>query len=157
MNNNTTNPQNTERRDFLKVAGASAVATAVLPMAANATPQAASDAIAKAFPGKTLMEGRIEMVLPEIAENGGTVPVSVSVESPMQPDDYVKSVHIFSEGNPMADVAAYYFSPNNGKADMSLRIRMLQSQTVIAVAEMSNGDVYKQSKQIKVTLGGCGG
>ena len=93
----------------------------------------------------------------EIAENGGTVPLKVSVDSPMSEEDHVQAIHVFADGNPFPEVASYFMGPHNGKAYLSIRLRLLKTQNVIAVAEMSNGEVYLGRKNIKVTIGGCGG
>lgn len=107
--------------------------------------------------GKTPKEGRIMLDLPSIAENGLVVPLNFEVESPMTESDYVKSVHIYAEGNPNVRVADYTFTPLCPKCVVQLRIRLAQTQHVTAVAVMSNGDVYSAKKEVKVTIGGCGG
>ena len=96
-------------------------------------------------------------VVPQIAENGNTVPVGFTVDSPMTKNDYVKSVYLFSDKNPGHEVAAFHFSPASGKASASTRMRMIKTQNVIAVAEMSDGSFYTGKKEVKVTIGGCGG
>jgi sulfur-oxidizing protein SoxY len=107
--------------------------------------------------GKTPKEGRITLDLPSIAENGLVVPLNFEVESPMTEGDYVKSVHIFAEGNPNVQVADYTFTPICPKCAVQLRIRLAKTQFVTAMAVMSNGDVYSAKKEVKVTIGGCGG
>ncbi len=102
-------------------------------------------------------DGRIELDLPQIAENGNTVPISITIDSPMTDEDYVKAVHVFAEGNPRPDVASFHFSPACGDASCSTRIRLAKTQNIVAVAEMSNGEVYMAKAEVKVTIGGCGG
>jgi sulfur-oxidizing protein SoxY len=102
-------------------------------------------------------EGRIELILPQIAENGNTVPIEIMVDSPMSETDYVKSIHIFADGNPNPSVATYNFTPACGEARCATRIRLAKTQNVIAVAEMSNGELYMAKSEVKVTIGGCGG
>ena len=85
------------------------------------------------------------------------VPITVSIDSPMTAEDYVKSVHIFADGNPRPDVASFHFTPACGVATCSTRIRLAKTQNIVAVAEMSNGDVYMAKSEVKVTIGGCGG
>ncbi|MEK9753197.1 MAG: thiosulfate oxidation carrier protein SoxY [Rhodospirillaceae bacterium] len=145
------------RRDFLAIAGAGALGFTMLPLPAAATPADVMAVIGKAIGGKAPKEGRIEITLPEIAENGGVVPLKVVVESPMSDADHVKRVHVFADGNPLPDVATYHFGPHNGKAEFSLRLRLAKSQKIVCVAEMSDGSVYMAGREIKVTLGGCGG
>jgi len=102
-------------------------------------------------------EGRVELTLPQIAENGNTVPIEISVDSPMSDTDYVKSVHIFADGNPNPNVATYHFTPASGEARLAARIRLAKTQNVIAIAEMSSGELYMAKSEVKVTIGGCGG
>jgi sulfur-oxidizing protein SoxY len=102
-------------------------------------------------------EGKITLNTPEIAENGNTVPVSVSVESAMEGDDLVESVIIFADGNPSPAVATFHFTEMSGEALATTRIRLAKTQNVIAVAKMKDGSVFMDKKQVKVTIGGCGG
>jgi sulfur-oxidizing protein SoxY len=148
------------RRDLLSMAGTGVVAIAGISLfAGNARADAA--AVAKAMKknvgDKSAKSGRVTLELPQIAENGNTVPIAIEVESPMTEDDYVKALHIYAEGNPSPEVASFRFSPQSGKARVSTRMRMIKSQNIIAVAEMSDGSVYMGKKAIKVTIGGCGG
>jgi len=148
---------NIVRRDFLKAGGIGTLFVSAFPLAAKATPDDAMQAIEKIIGAKTPKDERVNLVLTEIAENGGTVPLKVSVESPMSPEDHVKALHILTDGNPLPEVASYYMGPHNGRAFLSIRLRLLKTQNVIAVAEMNNGDSYIGRKNIKVTIGGCGG
>jgi sulfur-oxidizing protein SoxY len=100
---------------------------------------------------------RVSIELPEIAENGNTVPFSVAVESPMTDEDHVKAVHVFATGNPRPDIGSFMFTPANGVADASSRMRLGRTQDIVAVAEMSNGQVFMATQTVKVTIGGCGG
>ncbi len=145
------------RRDFLALAGAGALSVTLLPLSAQATPTDVMTAIGKTLGGKSPKEGRIDITLPEIAENGGVVPLKVAVESPMSDADHVKRVHVYADGNPLPDVATYHFGPHNGKAEFSLRLRLAKSQKIVCVAEMSDGTAFMAAREIKVTLGGCGG
>ena len=101
--------------------------------------------------------GTITLELPQIAENGNTVPLSIEVESPMTDLDHVKAAHIFADGNPAPEVVSFYFSPSNGLAKASIRMRLAKTQNVIAVAEMSDGSIFQATSKVKVTIGGCGG
>ncbi|MGE3626764.1 MAG: thiosulfate oxidation carrier protein SoxY [Hyphomicrobiales bacterium] len=115
------------------------------------------EAVAKFTGGKDAKEGRIKIDVPEIAENGNTVPLSVSVESPMSKDDYVKRVMILADGNPRPGVATFNYTPDSGVAEASTRIRLAGTQNLVVLAEMSDGSYYKAIRQVKVTIGGCGG
>lgn len=159
MNQKSQSPAVT-RRDVLAGIGVGALAvTSVMliarPVAAGT--KEADAAIKKIIGGRKAKSGRITLEVPQIAENGNTVPVGLNVDSPMTKTDYVKTVHIFADANPNPDVAAFHFTPRSGKAYVSTRMRMLKTQNVIAIAEMSNGDIYMAKNEVKVTIGGCGG
>ncbi|HJO75893.1 MAG TPA: thiosulfate oxidation carrier protein SoxY [Rhodospirillales bacterium] len=152
--------QNIRRRDVLAVAGTGVVAASTIGLFvgdAMADPAAVAKAIKAKIGDKKTMAGNVTLELPQIAENGNTVPIAVEVKSPMTGSDYVKAVHIYSEGNPAPDVATFRFTPDSGRARVSLRMRMIKSQNVVAVAEMSNGKVHMVKNAVKVTIGGCGG
>jgi len=149
-----------ERRDFLTLAGTGVVALAGVGLfadSAKADAAAVAKKIKMATGGKAMMQGKIKLELPEIAENGNTVPFGVEVDSPMSDDNYVKTLHVYADQNPSPDVATYRFTPGCGKAKISSRMRMIKSQNVVAVAEMSDGKIYTAKKAVKVTIGGCGG
>lgn len=101
--------------------------------------------------------GPLRLTTPEIAENGNSVPVAISVDSPMTDDDYVESVMILASENPSPDVVTFHFYPASGKASASTRMRLAKTQDVLAVAKTSTGEVYRVSNNVKVTIGGCGG
>lgn len=122
-----------------------------------ASPEDTAKAIADFAGDATPVAGTITLAAPEIAENGNTVPISVSVESPMTEESYVESVVILAEGNPNPAVATFHFSPASGKAKASTRMRLAKTQNVIAVAKMNDGSVFTDTRNVKVTIGGCGG
>jgi sulfur-oxidizing protein SoxY len=103
------------------------------------------------------IEGKIVIDVPEIAENGNTVPFTLKVESPMTEHDFVKAIHILSTGNPQANVASFFFTPLSGKAAVSGRMRLAKTQDIISLAELSDGKVLMGKRTVKVTIGGCGG
>jgi sulfur-oxidizing protein SoxY len=117
----------------------------------------ADEAIKKFTGGKTPMQGKVKLDLPEIAENGNTVPMTVTVESPMTEQSHVTEVLVVANENPRSGVVTFHFSPASGVAEANTRIRLASTQDVIAVARISDGSFYMASKQIKVTIGGCGG
>lgn len=122
-------------------------------LAANDTAE-----IAKAFlGGKEPIRGKLAVDLPEIAENGATVPIVASVASPMTDASHVTEILVLAEANPSANVVRFRFTPSSGKADVSLRIRLSATQTVWVLAKTNDGEVYLEKKMVKVTLGGCGG
>lgn len=146
------------RRQVLAI-GAGAVAVtyfgqSIVPaFAANDS----TDLIGKFTGGKTASEGRVKLDLPEIAENGNTVPMTVTIESPMTEQSYVTDVLIVADGNPRAGVATFHFSPASGVAEANTRIRLAATQNITAVAKMNDGSFFMTTKQVKVTIGGCGG
>ena len=148
-----------DRRQFVVTASAGAAILAGFSGAANATPDTAADLLKKLTSGGSsgATEGKIKIELPEIAENGNTVPVKISVDSPMTKDNYVKAVHLVSEGNPGPEMASFHFTPASGKANAAARMRLAKTQNVVGIAEMSDGKFYVSKTQVKVTIGGCGG
>jgi sulfur-oxidizing protein SoxY len=107
--------------------------------------------------GKKPVQSLVNLDLPEIAENGATVPMTVSVDNPMTEQSYVKELLVLADENPNAEVATFRFSPLGGVAEVTTRIRLGGTQHVIAIAKMNDGSLYIASKAIKVTVGGCGG
>lgn len=150
-----------DRRDF--VVGAAAAATLAVFLGRTGTahaqdkPPTFDEAFKKIVGDKKTEEAKVSIELPEIAENGNTVPYSVAVESPMSDDDYVKSVHVLSSGNPSPTIATFHFSPMSGSAKVSSRMRLAKTQDIYAVAELSNGSMLVGKRTVKVTIGGCGG
>lgn len=147
------------RRRLIAAAGAggcAAFAAWLLPLRASATPEQVQKLLASFGPG-TPKEGKITLGAPEIAENGATVPITIAVESPMTEQDHVTSILVAADGNPLPGVARFELSPANGVARVEFRIRLAQTQTVSAVAAMSDGSLWIASKTVKVTIGGCGG
>ena len=149
---------NFNRRQALAL-GAGAMTAAVF--GASSSPALAKndaeEAIKKFTGGKTPVQGKIKLDLPEIAENGNTVPMTVTVESPMTEQSHVTDVLIVADENPRSGVVTFHFSPASGVAEANTRIRLAATQDVIAVAKMNDGSVFMMSKQVKVTIGGCGG
>lgn len=160
MANNLKDNATLGRRALLKAAGFGAVAMAggtVFSGEANATPDGAAKALSKLTGGASAKDGKVSMKLPEIAENGRTVPLTVSVDSPMSGDNYVKAIHVVAEGNPSPDMCSFHLTPECGKAEVQTRIRLGKTQNIVAAAVMSDGSVYMAKQQVKVTIGGCGG
>ncbi len=146
-----------DRRGFVAAGGALIATTILMGPAARAALPEVETAIKELLGDRTAEEGRISLELPEIAENGNTVPLTVEVESPMTAEDHVKAVHIFADGNPLPQVAKMNFTPRSGEAIASTRIRLAQTQKIHAIAEMSDGSMFTAAREVKVTIGGCGG
>jgi sulfur-oxidizing protein SoxY len=149
--------ENKTRRETLKVGALSAVALALAPRLAFADAAAVDAEIKKLIGDKKPADGRIKLDVPQIAENGLVVPINIDVESPMSAADYVKSVHVFADGNPLPGIVSFHFTPESGRASASSRMRLAQTQNIVALAEMSDGKLHIASVQVKVTIGGCGG
>ena len=145
------------RRDFIALAAAGAAATVAPVSPALATPESVAAAIKALVGDRALQQGRIKLDLPTIAENGLVVPLNFEVESPMTEASYVKAVHFFADGNPLPGLANFHFTPLVPKAAGAVRIRLARTQSIVAVAEMSTGEVYTATREVKVTIGGCGG
>ena len=145
------------RRDII-ILGSTAAATVLFtkPQLRQADTKSAQALLNKFTSGKEIAVGKIKLEIPEIAENGNTVPISFSVDSPMTKDDYVKRVIIIAEDNPRPEVATFNFTPLSGVAKASSRMRLAKTQTVIAVAEISDGSFHMAKTKVKVTIGGCG-
>lgn len=147
------------RRQALAL-GAGATAF-ILTVGVRGEAVAASDDVKKAIMdftgGKEPTAGRVSLNAPEIAENGNTVPIAFNVESPMTADDHVAEVLLLAVGNPSPGVATFHFSQYSGEAEASTRMRLAKTQDVIAVAKMTDGSVFIDTKTVKVTIGGCGG
>lgn len=142
----------TTRRAFL--AGAAVVT--VLPFApAQATPDAMAAAIKEVMGDTAIQEGRVKLDLPPLVENGSTVPLTVSVESPMTEADHVKAIHVFNEKNPQPHVFDVRLGPRNGKAVVATRIKLGDSQKIVAIAETSKGEFWSASADVIVTLAAC--
>ena len=139
--------------------GASGAALTIIGWGGDASAAAkeAAAEIAKFTGGKIAESGKVAIELPEIAENGNTVPLSVTINAPMTADNYVSEVLVVAEGNPNPGVATFHFSPLSGKAEASTRIRLATTQNIVVVAKTSKGEFFTGQKLVKVTIGGCGG
>jgi sulfur-oxidizing protein SoxY len=148
------------RRGALGIgAGALALGAGVGSFAtpAKAAKNDADELMKKFAAGKEPQQGKVKLDLPQIAENGNTVPMTVSVESPMTEQSYVSEVMIVADANPRGGIVTFHFTPASGVAEANTRIRLAETQNVIALAKMNDGSVYKASQEVKVTIGGCGG
>jgi sulfur-oxidizing protein SoxY len=139
------------RRAFL--VGAAAVS--LLPAAARATPESLAAAIKEVIGDRALREGKVKLDVPPLIENGNVVPVMVTVESPMTRADHVKSIHVFNEKNPQPHVFHAVLGPHNGKAAVATRIKLGDSQKIVAIAETSKGEFWSASADVIVTLAAC--
>jgi sulfur-oxidizing protein SoxY len=146
------------RRQFLGLAGGAAMlgaAPLVTAQPADATPAMFASAIRNVVGAAVVRTGKVKLDVPPLVENGNTVPMTVSVSSPMTPDDYVKSIHVFNEKNPQPNVGNFYLGPRAGRAQISTRIRLADSQKITAIAQLSDGSFWSASIDVVVTLAAC--
>lgn len=144
------------RRQAVAALGFGSIAVTLIPLSAEATPESAKKLLSDLVKAEP-KAGRVQIKTQEIAENGNTVPVRITVDSPMTDKDYVKAIHIVSDRNPLPGVASFMLTPASGKAEIEFRMRMAETQNVIAVAELSDGSAWTAAREVKVTIGGCGG
>lgn len=147
------------RRQFLAAAGGLAVAAA-LPSTATAQlnrmqPNNMPEVIRRLVGDATVNKGRVELTLPPLVENGHLVPLSVKVESPMTEADYVKAIHVFTDKNPLPEVISFYLGPRAGRATVSTRARLADSENIVAIAQMSDGSFWSDSVYVIVTTAAC--
>jgi len=123
---------------------------------ARATPDELAAILRESFGDRPMGSGRVKLELPKLAENGAVVPVTVSVDSPMTEQDHVRSIRLFAEKNPQPRILDIELGPHNGRARIASRIRIADSQQILAVAEMSDGTLWKEAVHVEITVAGCG-
>jgi sulfur-oxidizing protein SoxY len=126
-----------------------------LPFAAAAEGDALDSAIRDQVGDAAVQDGGIELRVPNVAENGGQVPVTVLVESPQTAEQYVTAIHLFATANPTPGVASFRLTPLLARAEVQTRIRLAQDQRLLVLARMSDGRVLRAAAEIRVTTGGC--
>jgi sulfur-oxidizing protein SoxY len=146
-------PEN--RRSFL-VRSAGLAAASALPFGAgHATPQAMQEAIHRIVGDAALRRGKVTLDVPPLVENGNAVPLTVSVDSPMTEADHVKAIHIVNQKNPQPHVISVTLGPRAGRASLATRIKLADSQEVVAIAELSDGSFWTESADVIVTIAAC--
>jgi sulfur-oxidizing protein SoxY len=146
------------RRRFLELAGAAAAIGAVPVVTvreAVATPETMAAAIRTVVGTATVQPGKVKLDIPPLVENGNTVPMTVSVTSPMTPQEFVKSIHVFNEKNPQPNIGNFFLGPRAGRAQISTRVRLADSQKIIAIARLSDGSFWSATADVVVTLAAC--
>jgi sulfur-oxidizing protein SoxY len=144
---------NATRRQFLGAGGVVGLALIMRPAAA--TPTSMAVAIRRVIGEAEVHAGKVKLDLPPLVENGNTVAMSVAVDSPMTATDYVKAIHVFTEKNPLPNVISVQLGPRAGKAEIATRIRLADTQTVVASCEMSDGSFWSDKVVVIITLGAC--
>jgi sulfur-oxidizing protein SoxY len=122
---------------------------------AQATPATMTAAIRQVVGEATVSPGKVKLDLPPLVENGNAVQYTVSVDSPMTPSDYVKAIHVFNEKNPQPNVISVYLGPRAGRANFTSRMRLADSEKVVAIAEMSDGSFWADTVEVVVTIAAC--
>ena len=146
------------RRQWLKKIqniGLLTLGTWFSPLTAFAKKEDAMKLIQEITGGKPVIDGKVKLVIPPLVENGNLVVLKLSVDSPMTVNDYVKSIHVIAEGNPLPNIFTVYLTPRSGTANITTRVRLADSQTVWAIAQMSDGKFYQGSAETLVTLSAC--
>jgi sulfur-oxidizing protein SoxY len=144
------------RRRFLVTAAGSGLALAALPPGpARATPEAVAAAMREIIGEAGPKKGRVKIEMPVMVENGNVVPMTVSVDAPLEGPERALSLHVFAELNPNPNVANFHFGPLAGKPVASTRIRLATSQTVIALAKLADGSLWRDDIELLVTLAAC--
>ena len=151
-------PTSTRRR-FLRLAGSTA-AIGALPLAirvrpVEATPETMAAAIRNVVGGAVIQNGKVRLEIPPLVENGNSVPMTVSVASPMTANDYVKSIYVFNEKKPQPNLGNFYLGPRAGRAQVSTRVRLADSQRITAIAKLSDGSFWSTTADVVVTLAAC--
>ncbi len=146
------------RRQFLGLAGGAA-ALGAMPLAtmqpAGATPVTMATAIRAVVGEAVVRTGKVKLDVPPLVENGNTVPMMVSVANPMTPADHVVSIHVFNEKNPQPNMGNFYLGHQAGRAQVSTRIRLADSQKIVAIARLSDGSFWSATTDVVVTLAAC--
>lgn len=145
---------NAGRRRLLAI-GASAMVAMVGLRPVQATPDTMKAAIRDVVKGAPVRAGKVKLDVPPLVENGNTVPLTVSVNSPMTEADHVVSIHIFNEKNPQPNVGNFYIGARAGRAQISTRIRLADTQTLTAIAKLSDGSFWSATADVVVTLAAC--
>jgi sulfur-oxidizing protein SoxY len=148
-------PDISTRREFFGLAGGIFAFGVVTLRPIEATPAMLATAIRNVTGAAVVKIGKVRLDIPPLVENGNTVPMTVSVTSPMTPDDYVKSIHVFNEKNPQPNIGNFYLGPRAGRGQISTRIRLADSQKIVAVAQLSDGSFWQTSVDVVVTLAAC--
>jgi sulfur-oxidizing protein SoxY len=148
------NSDQTSRRTFLGLAGSAAMLSVTL-RPTEATPAMLSSAIRNVVGEAPVRAGKVKLDVPPLVENGNTVPMTVSVASPMTAQDYVKSIHVFNEKNPQPNIGNFHLGPRAGRAQVSTRIRLADSQKVVAIARLSDDTFWSATVDVVVTLAAC--
>ncbi len=140
-----------KRREFL----AGLAGTLASPGAALAQVDPLDSIVKVVTHGAPVRKGKVKLELPQLADNGNSVPIRITVDSPMTAADHVKSIRLYSDRNPVPNMANFYLGPRAGKAEINTRVRLAGSQRVTALAQLSDGTFWSDTAPIVVTLSAC--
>jgi sulfur-oxidizing protein SoxY len=143
------------RRQMLGVIAGAGIAAAIRIEPSRATPATMKAAIRTVIGAAQVRNGKVHIDVPALVENGNAVSLTIEVDSPMTPNDHVRAVHVFNELNPQPNVISAYLGPRAGRAKFSTRFRLADTQTIVAIAELSDGSFWSASADVVVTLPAC--
>ncbi len=143
------------RRTFMASSAAAATSILLRPAALLAQADSLAAAVRAYAGGEKLTEGRVRLDIAPLVDNGNSVPIEVSVESPMTAPDHVVAIAVFNEKNPQRDVVEFMLGPRAGRAHVATRIRLATTQKLVAVAKMQDGTCWTHTVDVLVTLAAC--
>jgi sulfur-oxidizing protein SoxY len=149
----TRNERGLTRRSVL--ATGAGLASVLLVRPARATLPEMEEAIRAFASEASIRTGKVKLDIPPLIENGNAAPLTVTVDSPMTATDFVKTIAVFNERNPQPNVATFHLGPRAGRASTSTRIRLANSQKLVAVAELSDGSFWSGSAEVIITIPAC--
>jgi sulfur-oxidizing protein SoxY len=155
MSHNETRRGRMRRRVLLTLLGGAALPFTQTREASAAIPESLRALVKETTRGALLQDGRMKLELPQIAENGSTVALKVTVETPMTAADHVRSITLLSEKNPRPVIGRFYLGAKSGRAEINTRIRLAGTQRVVAIAEMSDGAFRSASAPVAVSMAAC--
>lgn len=141
-----------DRRALIGAGAAFVTALAISP--ARASPEMAA-AIRKFTGGVEPKTGKVTLDIAPLVENGNAVGVEVKVDHPMKPESFVSEIALFTEKNPSPDVAVFHLTPHSGRAHVVTRMRLATTQHVVAVARLSDGSLWQETREVIVTIAAC--
>jgi sulfur-oxidizing protein SoxY len=143
------------RRRFVALLAGVAAAPLLPFRSARAQPDTFAALLEKVTGGAPVRAGRVKVDTPRLADNGHSVPLTVSVESPMTAADHVRSITLLSERNPRPLMATFHLGPKTGRAEVATRVRLNGTQRVLAVARLSDGSYWSGTAEVEVTESAC--
>jgi sulfur-oxidizing protein SoxY len=144
-----------DRRRLITGAAAGVSLSLIAVPMARALPDDVAASVEAILNGRSPRDGGIDFDMPAVAENGAQVPVTITVDSPMTPDDHVTTIHIIATDNPVPEIGRFHLTPQLARAEVFTRLRAADSQEILVFAELSNGDVLQAAAEVVVTIGGC--